>query len=79
MANRSEVLYQDFSARLLPRLLWESAENGTAIRTRAGYAAKPAVEKIKKRITDAEDNAIGRALRRRQHKLDRGWLPYAKR
>jgi hypothetical protein len=62
--------------------LWESARYGTAIRvvTAEGevrYAAKPIVKVKKRKLTEAEDNAIGRAQRRRQNKM--GWLPYAKR
>lgn len=66
-----------------PRLLWDSS-NGTAIRVEddngnVSYVSKPRVEKKKFKPTEAQDNAIGRALRRRQNKLLRGWLPYAKR
>lgn len=69
----------DFERRLQPRLLWASTEDGTAIRTEYGYRAKPKVEKRKVKLTEAQDNAIGRAIRRRQNKRLRGWLPYAQR
>jgi len=32
-----------------------------------------------RKLTEAEDNAIGRRIRRRQNKRLRGWLPHAKR
>lgn len=69
----------DFEQRLQPRMLWPSTEAGTAIRTRKGYAAKPVVAKRKAALTEAQDNAIGRALRRRQNKRMRGWLPHSQR
>lgn len=69
----------DFEQRMKPRMLWPSTEAGTAIRTRKGYAAKPAVAKRKAALTEAQDNAIGRAIRRRQNKRLRGWLPYCQR
>lgn len=69
----------DFERRMQPRLLWASQEDGTAIRTARGYRHKPPVEKIKVKLTEAQDNAVGRAIRRRQNKLLRGWLPHAKR
>lgn len=71
----------DFKQREQPRMLWASQENGPAIRTSYGYRAKPVVAKksCARKLTEAEDNAIGRALRRRQNKRLRGWLPYAKR
>lgn len=78
MPNRQETLYKDFSARLLPRPLWD-ARDGTAIRTKSGYRAKPHVNKVKMQLTEAQDNAIGRAVRRRQNKRMRGWLPYSQR
>lgn len=74
-----------FAERLFPTtgLLWDSS-NGPAIRVvddkeRVSYAAKPIVKKTAKALTEAEDNAIGRRLRRRQNKAARGWLPHAKR
>ena len=85
MPHREEVLYQDFSARLLPRPLW-SAQDGTAIRVeddkgRVSYRYKPSVKPKSgtRKLTEAEDNAIGRAVRRRHNKRMRGWLPYAQR
>ena len=69
----------DFAERLKPRMLWPSTQEGTAIATRKGYRAKPPVEKVKHRPTEAEDNARGRAIRRRTNKAMRGWLPYAQR
>ena len=69
----------DFAQRLQPRLLWASTEDGTAIRTLKGYRAKPHVAKRKAVLTEAQDNAIGRALRRRQNKRLRGWLPHCQR
>ncbi len=75
----------DFERRLQPRLLWASTEDGPAIRvdTPNGprYAHKPVVAKKSgtRKLTEAEDNAIGRALRRRQNRRLRGWLPHAKR
>ena len=77
MANREEVLYQDFSERLQPRPLWNSQQDGTAVRTLNGYRSKLPVAKVKHRLTKAEDNALGRAISRRQNKRLRGWLPYA--
>ena len=82
MANREEILYQDFSDRLKPRMIWPSTQEGTAVRTKTGkppYKHAPQVKVEKYRPTEAEDNAAGRAHRRRQHRLERGWLPYAKR
>jgi len=85
MARREELLYADFSARLVPRLLWDSLLSGTAIRvdTKLGmvYAQKPVVRKGSgaRKLTEAEDNAIGRAVRRRGNRRARGWLPHAKR
>ena len=70
---------EDFRKRERPKILWDSESLGTAIRTANGYRAKPAVAKVKYRPTEAEDNAEGRAIRRKQHWRDRGWLPYAKR
>jgi hypothetical protein len=71
----------DFAQRLQPRLLWASTQEGTAIRTPRGYRHKPVVAKKSgaRKLTEAQDNAIGRALRRRQNKALRGWLPHAKR
>jgi hypothetical protein len=43
------------------------------------YVRKPKVAKVKRKLTEAEDNAIGRAIRRRQNKRLRGWIPYAQR
>jgi hypothetical protein len=62
------------------RLLWDSS-NGTAIRTEKGYRAKPKVAKGSgaRKLTEAEDNAKGRAIRRRTNRALRGWLPYAQR
>lgn len=62
-----------------PRVLWNSAD-GTAIRDgKGGYKAKPPVKVVKRKLTEAEDNAIGRAIRRKQNKRNRGWLPFAQR
>lgn len=80
----------DFKNRERPRLLWDSVQDGPAMRKRAGhpsfrkldgYHAKPVVKPKSgaRKLTEAEDNAIGRALRRRQNKALRGWLPYAQR
>jgi hypothetical protein len=70
----------DFEQRLQPRLLWPSQVRGTAIRTRKGYAAKPPVLKRKAVLTEAQDNAIGRAIRRRQNKrLRSSGIPHSKR
>ena len=74
-----KALNDSFKQREQPRLLWASKEDGTAIRTRKGYRAKPAVQKRKATLTEAQDNAIGRAIRRRQNKRMRGWLPHAQR
>ena len=84
MPNRQEVLYQDFGVRLQPRPMFDSRRGRTAIRVvtangDAIYRAKPKVKKVKMQLTEAQDNAIGRAVRRRQNKRLRGWLPYAKR
>lgn len=72
MANRKEVLYKDFRGRLAPRPFWNSSVNGT-------YRRKPLTTRRKHRLTEAEDNAEGRRLRRRSNKILRGWLPFAKR
>ena len=71
----------DFAQRLEPTMLWPSQHEGPAIRTDRGYRHKPVIRKKSKarKLTEAEDNAIGRALRRRQNKAARGWLPHAKR
>jgi hypothetical protein len=70
----------DFERRLQPRMLWPSTEAGTAIRTARGYRAKPSVQKRKATLTEAQDNAIGRALRRRQNRrLRSSGIPHAKR
>jgi hypothetical protein len=64
----------DFKAREKPRMLWSSTEDGPAIRvdTPRGpqYRHKPVVAKKSgaRKLTEKEDNAIGRALRRRQNK-----------
>ena len=65
-------------------MLWDSTNRGTAIRVvddkgNVSYAAKPVVQVRKRRLTEAEDNAIGRAMRRRQNRFNRGWLPFAQR
>lgn len=72
--NREETLYKDFSARLRPRLLWHSDSQGTYIRPR-----KTPRPQYANQLTAAQDNAIGRRIRRRANRLKRGWLPYAKR
>lgn len=49
--------------RLFPdsRVRWDSS-NGTAIRDgKGGYKAKPQVVKVKRLLTEAEDNARGKA------------------
>ena len=61
------------------RVLWDSSGGRTAIRTPKGYRLKPKVVVKKHQLTEAEDNAIGRAMRRRQNKRLRGWLPFAQR
>jgi hypothetical protein len=62
-----------------PRKLWDSLSEGTAIRVGDHYEHKPRVVAQKRKLTEAEDNAIGRAIRRRKHRLERGWAPFAKR
>lgn len=86
MPNRKEVLYQDFSARMQPRLLWDSPHYGTAVAVhdrerRTVYKPKPYVAKKSgaRKLTEAEDNALGRAHRRRQNRHARGWKPFAQR
>jgi hypothetical protein len=75
----------DFKAREQPRMLWPSQHEGPAIKvdTARGpqYRHKPIVKKKSgaRKLTEAEDNAIGRKLRRRTNKALRGWLPYAQR
>ena len=65
----------DFERRMQPRLVWPSQQDGTLWMHR-----KPTPKKSKARwLTEAEDNAIGRVIRRRQNRRLRGWLPYAKR
>lgn len=65
----------DFERRLQPRMIWPSQQNGTLWLHR-----QPTLKNSRAlKLTEVEDNAIGRALRRRQHRLERGWLPYAKR
>ena len=86
MPNRQETLYKDFSARLLPRPLW-NAQDGTAMRVWdgmgrfMGYQAKPAVKPKSgtRKLTEAEDNALARSGQRRHNRFLRGWLPYARR
>ena len=73
MPNRQETLYKDFSGRLQPRMVWPSQQRGTL------WLHKTRPVKLKHRLTEAEDNALGRAIRRRQNKRLRGWLPYAAR
>ena len=60
--KRTEVLYKNFSARLQPRILWNSQQDGTAVRTARGYKSMLPVAKRKQKLTEAEDNAIGRAI-----------------
>jgi len=60
-------------------LLWDSLNRGTAIRVGDHYEPKPRVKKRKRALTEAQDNAIGRAIRRRQNRLARPWRPYAQR
>ena len=63
----------------MDRLLWNDRD-GTAIHDgRVGYRQKPVVQVQKHKLTEAEDNAIGRAIRRKQNRHARGWLPFAKR
>lgn len=77
----------DFIAREQPRMLWPSQSEGPAIRvggvTSSGpqYTHKPVIRKKSKarKLTEAEDNAIGRRVSRRFNKFQRGWRPYAKR
>lgn len=76
----------DFKARELPRVLWPSTQEGTAIRvdTERGpiYAHRPIKPKKwgARKLTEAEDNAIGRALRRREHRRQRSFKkPFAAR
>ena len=71
MPNRQEVFYQDFSARLRPRLLYNSK--------RGPYVCRTKEPKKFHQPTDAEINAAGRAIRRRQNRKLRGWRPYAQR
>ena len=65
------------------RLLWPSSQEGTALRVVnanvVSYRAKPTVKKRKVQLTEAQDNAIGRALRRRTNRKAKGWRPYGKR
>ena len=72
MPNREEVLYQDFSARLRPRMFHASTDGATYVR----YAKEP---KKFHQPTDAEISAAGRKVRRRTNKKLRGWHPYAQR
>ena len=75
-----KALNESFRQRELPRLLWASTEDGTAIRTERGYRSKPKVAKVKKRLTEAQDNAIGRAIRRRQNRrLRSSGIPHSQR
>jgi hypothetical protein len=67
------MLYKDFSGRLKPRTFWLSSELGTM------WAHRPKPLKKKSRLTEAEDNAIGRRIRRRINRLARAWRPFAKR
>lgn len=73
----------DFAARERPRLLWNS-QDGTAVRFvdakgNVTYDFKMVVAKVPARLTEAQDNALARAKRRRTNKVLRGWLPYAQR
>jgi len=70
---------RDFALRLRPRIVWDSLRFGAAIRVGDHYERKPLVKKHKHALTEAEDNAIGRVLRRRQNRLSRPWQPYGKR
>jgi hypothetical protein len=65
-----EARNADFERRLQPRMLWPR-EAGTAMRTKDGYAARPPVAKRKASLTEAQDNAIGRKIRRRTNRRAR--------
>ncbi len=54
-------------------MAWDSSRNGTL------WLHRQRPRKKRRQITEAEDNAIGRAIRRREHRHARGWLPFAKR
>jgi hypothetical protein len=70
----------DFAQLLQPRMLWPSTEAGTAMRVKDGYAARPPVAKRKATLTEAQDNAIGRKIRRRQNRrLRSSGKPHAQR
>lgn len=62
----------DFKRREQPRQLW-SAQDGTAVRAGERYVATTAqpAAKVKRQLTEAQDNAIGRALRRRANRRQR--------
>lgn len=55
------------------RMLWPSHSHGTALRTKDGYTHKLPVPKHSgaRKLTEAEDNAIARAVRRRQSRRRR--------
>lgn len=63
---------------------WNST-NGPAIRNPdpngPRYIAKPVIKPKSgtRKLTEAEDNARGRAICRRRNKALRGWRPYAQR
>jgi hypothetical protein len=76
----------DFAARLKPRMLWPSTEEGTVARVEAPkgprytHHQRPAKKSGTRKLTEVEDNAVGRALRRRQNKrLRSAGKPHAKR
>lgn len=64
------------------RILWHSPSQGTAICTKDGYAHKPVVAKKSgaRKLTEAEDNALARATRRRQNRrYGQAGIPHAAR
>ena len=74
MPNRQETLYKDFSGRLAPRMVWHSESQGTYVKPR-----KTPRQGYETRLTEAQNNALGRAHRRRSNRKLRGWLPFAQR
>jgi len=65
MPNRQETLYKDFSWRLLTRMAWNSSRRGTL------WLHRERPKKVKHRPTEAEDNALGRTIRRRANRRAR--------
>lgn len=62
----------DFAQRMEPRMVWPR-DAGTAKRTSKGYVPfqRPAKKSKARKLTEAEDNALGRVARRRVNRRAR--------